>query len=171
MAPPRWLFWHRRDLRLGDNLGLAAAAAATPALTGVYVLDPELLAADTMAPARLWFLIESLRELAERWRQAGSRLLLLRGDPLTLLPALARAMGAEVVAWNRDVEPRARERDRRVAAALQAQSARVLADWDQLLVAPRAPRPAPSGWGYRCCGLPPGQIPVPTTAGKGCDWP
>ena len=37
MTPPRWLFWHRRDLRLGDNLGLAAAAAATPALTGVYV--------------------------------------------------------------------------------------------------------------------------------------
>jgi deoxyribodipyrimidine photo-lyase len=138
MAPPRWLFWHRRDLRLGDNLGLAAAAAATPALTGVYVLDPELLAADTMAPARLWFLLESLRELAERWRQAGSRLLLLRGDPLTLLPALARAMGAEVVAWNRDVEPRARERDRRVAAALQAQSTRVLADWDQLLVDPSA---------------------------------
>jgi deoxyribodipyrimidine photo-lyase len=138
MAPPRWLFWHRRDLRLGDNLGLAAAAAATPALTGVYVLDPELLAAETMAPARLWFLIESLRELAERWRQAGSRLLLLRGDSLTLLPALARAMGAEVVAWNRDVEPQARERDRRVAAALQAQSARVLADWDQLLVDPSA---------------------------------
>ena len=151
MAPPRWLFWHRRDLRLGDNLGLAAAAAATPALTGVYVLDPELLAADTMAPARLWFLIESLRELAEGWRQAGSRLLLLRGDPLTLLPALARAMGAEVVAWNRDVEPQARERDRRVAAALQAQSARVLADWDQLLVDPSAIHTG-SGDPYRVYG-------------------
>ncbi len=25
---PRWLFWHRRDLRLADNLVLAAAAAA-----------------------------------------------------------------------------------------------------------------------------------------------
>ena len=151
MAPPRWLFWHRRDLRLGDNLGLAAAAAATPALTGVYVLDPELLAADTMAPARLWFLLESLRELAEGWRQAGSRLLLLRGDPLTLLPALARAMGAEVVAWNRDVEPQARERDRRVAAALQAQSARVLADWDQLLVDPSAIHTG-SGDPYRVYG-------------------
>ena len=40
MTSSRWLFWHRRDLRLADNLGLAAAAAATPAVTGVYVLDP-----------------------------------------------------------------------------------------------------------------------------------
>jgi hypothetical protein len=26
MAPTRWLIWHRRDLRLADNLALAAAA-------------------------------------------------------------------------------------------------------------------------------------------------
>jgi len=44
MAPERWLFWHRRDLRLADNLGLAAAAASTPAVTGVFVLDPSILA-------------------------------------------------------------------------------------------------------------------------------
>ncbi|MFN5160607.1 MAG: deoxyribodipyrimidine photo-lyase, partial [Cyanobacteriota bacterium] len=53
MSPDRWLFWHRRDLRLSDNLGLAAAAAATPAVTGVFVLDPALLAAPDLAPARL----------------------------------------------------------------------------------------------------------------------
>ena len=138
MAPARWLFWHRRDLRLADNLGLAAAVAATPAVTGVFVLDPGILEAPGMAPARLWFLAESLRQLAERWRQAGSRLVVLRGDPAELLPQLARAMGAEVVAWNRDVEPYGRARDRQVAAALQAQGLRVLVDWDQLLIAPEA---------------------------------
>ncbi|MFM7512542.1 MAG: cryptochrome/photolyase family protein, partial [Cyanobium sp.] len=138
MAPARWLFWHRRDLRLADNLGLAAAAAATPGLTGVFVLDPGILDAPAMAPARLWFLADSLRELAERWRAAGSRLVVLRGDPAELLPRLAAATAAEVVAWNRDVEPYGRERDRRVAAALQAQGQRVLVDWDQLLIAPEA---------------------------------
>ena len=49
MTPPRWLFWRRRDLRLADNLGLAAAAAATPAVTGVVVLDPAELAAAQQA--------------------------------------------------------------------------------------------------------------------------
>ena len=91
-----------------------------------------------MAPARVWFLLESLRELQQRWREAGSRLLVLEGDPAELLPQLAEALAAPVVAWNRDVEPYGRARDRRVAAALQAAGRRVLVDWDQLLVAPEA---------------------------------
>ena len=136
MSPARWLFWHRRDLRLADNLGLAAAAAATSALTGVVVLDPQELAVSQQAPSRRWFLAESLRELAERWRAIGSRLVILQGDPLLLLPRLAAASGASVVAWNRGVEPAERERDRQVAAALQGDGVKVLAGWDQLLVPP-----------------------------------
>jgi deoxyribodipyrimidine photo-lyase len=138
MSAERWLFWHRRDLRLTDNLGLASAAAATAAVTGVFVLDPAILSAADMAPARVWFLLESLRELQQRWRDAGSRLLVLEGDPEQLLPQLAEALAAPVVAWNRDVEPYGRARDRRVAAALQAAGRKVLVDWDQLLIAPEA---------------------------------
>ncbi|MBM5815447.1 MAG: deoxyribodipyrimidine photolyase [Cyanobacteria bacterium K_Offshore_surface_m2_239] len=151
MAPPRWLFWHRRDLRLTDNLGLAAAAAATPAVTGVFVLDPGILSSPDLAPARLWFLGESLRELAGRWREAGSRLLLAEGDPVEVLPRLATAIGAEVVAWNRDVEPYGRERDRRVAAALRGLGLKVLVDWDQVLVAPEVLRTG-GGDPYRVYG-------------------
>jgi len=138
MVAERWIFWHRRDLRLADNRGLAAAAAATPAVTGVFVLDPAILSAADMAPARVWFLLESLKELQQRWREAGSRLLVLEGDPAELLPRLAEALAAPVVAWNRDVEPYGRARDRRVAAALQEAGRKVLVDWDQLLVAPEA---------------------------------
>lgn len=155
MAPERWLFWHRRDLRLADNLGLAAAAAATPAVIGLYVLDPAILAGQggqpAMAPARAWFLCESLRELTARWQEAGSRLLILHGDPAFLVPLAARAAGAAVVAWNREVEPYGRERDRRVAAALQGLGLRVLVDWDQLLVAPEAIRTG-TGEPYRVYG-------------------
>ena len=147
----RWLFWHRRDLRLADNLSLAQAAATSRALTGVFVLDPAILGATDMAPARLWFLRESLAELAERWRDAGSRLLLLRGDPAELLPRLALAVGAQGVAWNRDVEPFGRERDRRVAKALQAEGCRVAVAWDQLLVEPEALRTG-AGDPYRVYG-------------------
>ncbi|MFO0015828.1 MAG: FAD-binding domain-containing protein [Synechococcaceae cyanobacterium] len=151
MSPDRWLFWHRRDLRLADNLGLAAAAAATPALTGVFVLDPAILSASDLAPARVWFLLESLRELQESWRQAGSRLLLLRGDPTRLLPRLALVLGAVGVAWNRDVEPYGRERDRRVEAALKAEGRRVVTGWDQLLVDPEVARTG-AGEPYRVYG-------------------
>jgi deoxyribodipyrimidine photo-lyase len=151
MGADRWLFWHRRDLRLADNLTLAACAAASPALTGVFVLDPAILGAADMAPARVWFLIESLRELADRWRRAGSRLLLLRGDPVELLPRLALAVGARGVAWNRDVEPYGRQRDRRVDAALQAEGLAVREAWDQLLIAPETLRTG-AGAPYRVYG-------------------
>ena len=140
MTTPRVLFWHRRDLRLTDNLGLAAAAAISPAVTGVYVLDPQVISPSEhlppMAPARLWFLIETLIELQQRWREAGSRLLVVAGDPVELLPRLASLLDAPTVVWSRDVEPYARARDRKVAKALQADGRKLLVDWDQLLVAP-----------------------------------
>ena len=84
MTTSRVLFWHRRDLRLADNLGLAAAAEISPAVTGVYVLDPQVINPPEhlppMAPARLWFLIESLIELQQRWRHG--RQMLRRVDHL-----------------------------------------------------------------------------------------
>ena len=140
MTTPRVLFWHRRDLRLADNLGLAAAVEISSAVTGVYVMDPNVINPPDhlppMAPARLWFLVESLIELQQRWRDAGSRLLILEGDPVAVLPQLAERIGADSVVWNRDVEPYARERDRQVAKRLQADGRTVLVDWDQLLIAP-----------------------------------
>ena len=140
MAASRVLFWHRRDLRLADNLGLQAAVAISPAVMGVYVLDPALIhppeSLPPMAPARLWFLVETLRELQQRWLEAGSRLLVVAGDPVQLLPRLASLLEVPVVVWSRDVEPYARERDRQVAKALQADGRQVLVDWDQLLLAP-----------------------------------
>ena len=76
MTNSRVLFWHRRDLRLVDNLGLVAATDISPAVTGVYVLDPAVIKPPPelpqMAPARLWFLIESLVELQQRWHRAMS---------------------------------------------------------------------------------------------------
>ena len=140
MTASRVLFWHRRDLRLADNLGIQAAVEISPAVTGVYVLDPALIhpaqALPPMAPARLWFLLESLIELQQRWRAAGSRLLILQGDPVQMLPQLAERLGAEAVVWNRDVEPYSRERDRQVAKRLQADGRKVVVDWDQLLIPP-----------------------------------
>ena len=129
MTSSRVLFWHRRDLRMADNLGLIAATDISPAVTGVYVLDPQVINPPEhlppMAPARLWFLIESLVELQRRWREAGSRLLIVKGDPVAVLPQLAQQIGAEAVVWNRDVEPYARERDRQVAKKLQADGRKV----------------------------------------------
>lgn len=131
------LFWHRRDLRIIDNVGLAAARARSSRIVGVFCLDPDILEQDDVAPARVVYLIGSLQELQQAYAQARSELLILQGQPAKMLPALAETVGAKAVFWNKDVEPYSRSRDRTVADALKQKGIEVKAFWDQLLHAPK----------------------------------
>lgn len=130
------LFWHRRDLRITDNIGLAQARQQTRKVVGVFCLDPKILDGDDVAPARVAYLIGSLRSLQQCYAEVGSQLLILRADPRQGIPKLATALQAKAVFWNWDVEPYAKERDRAVLEALHAQGIAASNFWDQLLHAP-----------------------------------
>ncbi|PSN17247.1 deoxyribodipyrimidine photolyase, partial [filamentous cyanobacterium CCP5] len=131
------LFWHRRDLRITDNLGLAAARDRSPKTVGVFCLDPGLLESDDVAPGRVAYMLGCLRELQNRYGEAGSQLLILQGDPKQKIPALAESLEAVAVYWNRDVEPYSRQRDNAVADALKGKGIEMRTTfWDQLLHAP-----------------------------------
>ena len=150
MSAP-WLFWHRRDLRLADNLGLARLAAHTHAVTGLVVLESSLWEGPAAAPSRLWFLLDSVAELQQAWRRAGSQLLVLRGDPLQHVPQLAARLGVAGLAWNEDVEPAPRRRDDQLERVLLAQGIAVQRTWDQLLAPPEQIK-AVSGEPYKVYG-------------------
>ncbi|MFW6457914.1 MAG: cryptochrome/photolyase family protein [Halodesulfurarchaeum sp.] len=109
------LFWHRRDLRLGDNTGLAAAASSSP-VVGVAVLDPAALR--NAGTVRTGFYLASLAGLQQAYRSKGSDLVVRRGNPRTEVPALSAEFDAERVVWNRDYSSFAVERDESVAASL-----------------------------------------------------
>jgi deoxyribodipyrimidine photo-lyase len=109
------LHWHRRDLRVTDNLGLTAAAADDQ-VRPVFVFDPDVLAYGSSP--RVAFMVDALTSLREAYRDRGSDLTILRGDPARRLPELARACDATRVTWNSDYSGLARERDERVARAL-----------------------------------------------------
>ncbi|MEO1179511.1 MAG: FAD-binding domain-containing protein [Cyanobacteria bacterium J06636_28] len=131
------LFWHRRDLRISDNLGLAAARERSSKVVGVFCLDPDILDADDVAPARVTYMVGCLAELKDSYQQAGSELLILKGKPAVQLPNLADALGANAIYWNRDVEPYSRQRDNAVADALKEKGIEMRTKtWDQLLQAP-----------------------------------
>lgn len=131
------LFWHRRDLRTIDNIGLDAARQRSSKVVGVFCLDPNILQRDDVAPARVTYMIGSLQALQESYAKAGSQLLIVQGQPLEQLPKLATALGAKAVYLNRDVEPYGRERDRTVAEALRQAGVEVQPFWDQLMHAPK----------------------------------
>lgn len=131
------LFWHRRDLRISDNTGLAAARQQSQKVVGVFCLDPNILERDDVAAVRVTYMIGCLQQLQQRYAEAGSQLLIIKGNPTQAIPALATALSARAVFWNWDVEPYSQERDRSVIEALQEKGIAFLEkNWDQLLHAP-----------------------------------
>jgi deoxyribodipyrimidine photo-lyase len=113
---PTSLLWFRRDLRLADHPALLAAIdAARPngAVLPVFVLDPRL-----WAPAggpRRRFLLDCLAALQS---SIDGTLVLRHGNPVDVLPALVREVGATSVHISGDAGPYGRRRDAAVDQAL-----------------------------------------------------
>jgi deoxyribodipyrimidine photo-lyase len=107
------LVWFRNDLRLEDNPALSCAAEAGPVVC-LYILD------ERAGAASRWWLHGSLSALDADLRARGGRLVLRRGDPVSVVPALAQAVRADAVHAARSFEPAGRETDRAVDAALRA---------------------------------------------------
>ncbi|MEA5513617.1 FAD-binding domain-containing protein [Nodularia sp. UHCC 0506] len=131
------LFWHRRDLRISDNTGLAAARERSAKVVGVFCLDTQILERDDVAPARVTYMIGCLQALQQRYAQVGSQLLILHGNPVQAIPALGEALNAKAVFWNWDVEPYSQTRDRTIIDILKSKGIEfLLENWDQILHAP-----------------------------------
>jgi len=111
------IVWLRRDLRLHDHPALLAAAGEADRLAPLFVLDDALLEGDS-APNRVWFMLETLRELAADLERRGSRLHVRRGRPEAVVPAFAREVGAGAVHVSRDFAPYGRRRDEAIARSL-----------------------------------------------------
>ena len=116
----RSLVWFRgKELRVADHAPLAAAARDGEVLP-VFVVDPYFFAPVRARelPHRMQFLLESLEELSENLAQLGSRLVVVAGKSVEVIPRLALRWRVDRVVSQRWTEPFARERDRRIALAL-----------------------------------------------------
>jgi deoxyribodipyrimidine photo-lyase len=112
------LHWFRTDLRLSDNPALIAAAGREAPLACVYILDDG--PRKPIGAAARWWLHHSLAALAGALAARGGALWLLRGDPATLLPALARRLDAGLVTWSRRYDKPGRDLDATLKAQLRA---------------------------------------------------
>lgn len=107
------VMWFRRDLRLSDNPALVEAVRAGDGVVALFVLDPVL-----WGPAganRRSFLVGCLRSLDEAM---GGALVVRGGDPVEVVPAVAREVEADTVYAAADFGPYGRRRDEDVADAL-----------------------------------------------------
>jgi len=118
MEPVATVMWFRRDLRLFDHPALMAAAEATAGrgVVPLFVLDDRLLGPS--GAARVAFLLRSLRALDADLRAHGGALVMRRGRPETVVPAVAAETGAAEVHASADFGPYGAARDERVRRAL-----------------------------------------------------
>ena len=136
MNKPRILFWHRKDLRIFDNQALIKAFALSNAITSTYILDKNY-SHDFNANSRAWFLGNSLQELGNNWKEMGSRLFIKEGDPILIIPQLAKTIDAKFVFWNKSIEPYEINRDLQIIKNLIEKNIQVIESWDHLLIEPQ----------------------------------
>jgi deoxyribodipyrimidine photo-lyase len=107
--------WFRRDLRLHDHPALNAAVDDGP-VTALFVLDDALRR--PAGATRIAFLYRTLRALDADLREHGGGLIVRRGRPENVVPAVVAETGATSVHISADFGPYGAARDERVGAAL-----------------------------------------------------
>jgi deoxyribodipyrimidine photo-lyase len=126
------VLWFRRDLRLGDNPALlAAAAAGADGVVPLFVLDNRLW--NAAWPVRRSYLLRSLAALDA---SLGESLLLLQGDPLRVVPQVAAEVNAETVHVAADFGPYGAHRDEGVEQSLHAAGRTLVRTGSPYAVAP-----------------------------------
>lgn len=107
------LVWFRNDLRLADNPALHAALASGAPVILLYILD------ERAGAASRWWLHHALTSLGRDIAKLGGHLVLRRGQPLEIIPALVKDHLITGVHAARAYEPFWRETDRHLDAALK----------------------------------------------------
>ena len=106
------IWWVRRDMRLSDNAALLAALAHGLPVVPVFILDPQT---EALGAAPRWRLGQAIAALDAALRAKGSRLILRRGQALTVLASLQ----PKAVHWTRIYDPASKARDALVKSGLR----------------------------------------------------
>jgi deoxyribodipyrimidine photo-lyase len=114
----RGVVWLRRDLRLQDQPALAAACADCDEVIPLFVFDNPLLRSRQFGSPCVTFMLSCLNELAGALAARGLALQWRRGNQIEEVLRFVTDVKADAVYWNRDYEPTAIQRDRKVQQAL-----------------------------------------------------
>ena len=112
------IYWFLKCLRLHDNPALLYALQNSQSVYPIFILDPWFVENAKVGPNRWRFLLESLNDLNNSLIKKNSRLLLIRGKPLETLKEKIKEWNIDLVCFESDTEPYAKQRDSHVANLL-----------------------------------------------------
>ena len=116
---PFVVHWFRRDLRLKDNRALHGALTSGHPVLPLFVFDKNILdKLEAEDDSRVTFLHDRICEMQREIQAMGSSMLVIHGDPLSVIEQLATSGNLLGVHTNEDYEPYALERDASVQQTL-----------------------------------------------------
>jgi deoxyribodipyrimidine photo-lyase len=127
------LFWHRRDLRIDDNAGLFKALKNSEEVISIFIFDSTILDKLPRNDQRVLFIHQEITRLKQEYQKFGSDLEVFYGDPVNLIPELAQKFKVNTVYTNRDYEPLALDRDKKVFQKLEENQVKFIGTKDHVI--------------------------------------
>lgn len=122
----RSIHWFRKGLRLHDNPSLTTALETSSKVWPIFILDPYFVKSGNVGINRWRFLLESLCDLDNSFRELGSRLFVIQGSPAEVFSRLFKDWEISQLTFEMDTEPYARTRDEEILKIAKQHSVNVI---------------------------------------------
>ena len=115
------LFIFRRDLRIVDNNGLNLLNEKCKNVFTIFIFTPEQVGSGNKYKSdnSVQFMIESLEDLASQISKSGGHLYTFYGHNDKIVAECKKAFDINVVCFNLDISPYAKERDEKIIKLCQ----------------------------------------------------
>ncbi|MEM6611571.1 MAG: DASH family cryptochrome [Cyanobacteria bacterium P01_C01_bin.72] len=139
--PQRILIWYRNDLRIHDLLALDEAVQQEAEIVPLYCFDDRHFGeTDFGFPKtgnyRAQFLRESVADLRNSLQQLGSNLVVRRGLPELIIPAIAEQLKIDQVSYSKEVTSEEKRVEKKLRQALAAKQIKTNIYWEATLYLP-----------------------------------
>ena len=115
------IFLFHRDFRLYDNTALIEVVKRGCKILPVFIFTPSQATSQNpfLSTNSVQFMIESLEDLANQIRLQGGHLYTFMGNTITVLQNLVKQVNATFIAFNSDITPFAKMRDKEIQDAFK----------------------------------------------------
>lgn len=132
------LFIFRRDLRIIDNNGLNLLNEKCKNVYTIFIFTPEQVGSGNKYKSdnSVQFMIESLEDLSSQISKAGGHLYTFYGHNDKVVADCIKAWDINLVCFNLDITPYAKERDEKIIALCEHMKTYIMYDYDYYLHQP-----------------------------------
>ena len=132
------LFIFRRDLRIIDNNGLNLLNEKCKNVFTIFIFTPEQVGNGNKYKSdnSVQFMIESLQDLSSQISKAGGHLYTFYGHNDSVVADCIKAWDINLVCFNLDITPYAKERDEKIIKMCENMKCYVMYDYDYYLCEP-----------------------------------